>query len=95
MEGGCRALLQGDLPNPGIVPVSPALQSDSLSPEPPEKPQCGCCLKLTMDLAELHVRGPSTQRSQSEDREIKWVSFLRSRLAHCGPQADSHVAHLP
>ena len=28
----------GDLPDPGIKPVSPALQADSLSPEPPEKP---------------------------------------------------------
>ena len=27
---GCRALLQGNLPNPGIGPESPALQADSL-----------------------------------------------------------------
>ena len=27
----------GDLPDPGIEPVSPALQADSLPPEPPEK----------------------------------------------------------
>ena len=30
---------QGDLPNPGIEPRSPALQADSLLPEPPEKPK--------------------------------------------------------
>ena len=38
---GCHALLQGDLPNPGIEPmspVSPALQMDSLPTEPPGKP---------------------------------------------------------
>ena len=29
----------GDLPNPRIVPGSPALQADSLSSEPPGKPQ--------------------------------------------------------
>ena len=29
----------GDLPNPGIKPASPALQSDSLPTEPPGKPQ--------------------------------------------------------
>ena len=29
----------GDLPNPGIKPRSPALLADSLSSEPPEKPQ--------------------------------------------------------
>ena len=34
----CHALLQGDLPNPGIKPRSPALQEDSLPSEPPGKP---------------------------------------------------------
>ena len=29
---------QGDPPDPGIKPVSPALQADSLQSEPPEKP---------------------------------------------------------
>ena len=29
----------GDLPNPGIEPGSPALQSDSLPSEPPGKPK--------------------------------------------------------
>ena len=28
----------GDLPDPGIEPKSPALQADSLPPEPPGKP---------------------------------------------------------
>ena len=28
----------GDLPNPGIQPRSPTLQSDSLPPDPPGKP---------------------------------------------------------
>ena len=28
----------GDLPNPGIEPVSPVLQADSLPPESPGKP---------------------------------------------------------
>ena len=28
----------GDLPNPGIEPRSPALQADTLTSEPPEKP---------------------------------------------------------
>ena len=32
---GCHALLQGNLPNPGIKPGSPALQADSLPSEPP------------------------------------------------------------
>ena len=28
-----------DIPDPGIKPLSPALQADSLSSEPPEKPR--------------------------------------------------------
>ena len=35
---GCHSILQGDLPNPGIEPQSPALQVDSLPSEPPEMP---------------------------------------------------------
>ena len=34
----CHALLQGNLPNPGIKPRSPQLQEDSLPSEPPGKP---------------------------------------------------------
>ena len=34
---GCHALLQGDLPSPGIESRSPPLQADSLPPEPPGK----------------------------------------------------------
>ena len=36
--GGLHALLQGDLPNPGIEPRSLTLQVDSLLSEPPGKP---------------------------------------------------------
>ena len=35
---GCHAVLQGDLPNPGIEPSAPALQADSLPTELPGKP---------------------------------------------------------
>ena len=35
--GSC-SLLQGNLLNPGNKPMSPALQVNSLSAEPPEKP---------------------------------------------------------
>ena len=34
---GCHSLLQGNLPDPGIKPRSPALQTDSLLSEPPGK----------------------------------------------------------
>ena len=32
---GCRFLLQGSLPDPGIEPGSPTLQADALTSEPP------------------------------------------------------------
>ena len=43
---GSLALLQGNLPNPGIELGSPALQVDSLPAEPPGKPihQSNLCL---------------------------------------------------
>ena len=45
---GCHALLQGNLPDPGIEPGSPALQADSLSLEPPEKYLCANCLTINV-----------------------------------------------
>ena len=36
---GLLCLLSGELSNPGIEPRSPALQADSLLPEPPGKPK--------------------------------------------------------
>ena len=42
-----HALLQGNLPNPGIEPMSPALQADSLPSEPRGK--LGVPLNNTID----------------------------------------------
>ena len=36
--GGQSFPSPGDLPDPGIEPGSPAMQADSIPPEPPEKP---------------------------------------------------------
>ena len=33
----------GDLPHPGIEPVSPTLEADALPSEPPGKPDPTCC----------------------------------------------------
>ena len=35
----CHFLLEGNLPDPGIEPWTPALRVDSLPSEPPGKPQ--------------------------------------------------------
>ena len=40
---GLLFLSPGDLPNPGIEPWSPTLQTVSLPSEPPGKPRCCCC----------------------------------------------------
>ena len=36
---GLSCLPPGDLPDPGLEPRSPALQADSVPPEPPGKPK--------------------------------------------------------
>ena len=38
---GCHFLLQGNLPDPGIEPRSPAFQADALTAEPPRKTLIG------------------------------------------------------
>ena len=38
---GLPFLSPGDLPEPGVGPMSPALQADSLPSEPPGKPKGG------------------------------------------------------
>ena len=45
---GCHALLQGNLPEPGIKDGSPVLQADSLPSEPPGKPQEMCKYQLAI-----------------------------------------------
>ena len=39
----CHLLLQGNPPNPGIEPLSPALQADALPSNPPGKPNFVIC----------------------------------------------------
>ena len=45
----------GDHPNPGIEPESPALQADSLSSEPPGKPQYMMLLNVNDSNCEWHT----------------------------------------
>ena len=72
----------GDLPNPGIKPMSPALQVDSLSSEPPVKPKNtrvsdlsllqGILLIQGLNLGILHCRWILYQLSYQE----RWYLFL-------------------
>ena len=63
---GCYFLLQGNLPNLGIKPRSPALQVDSLPSEPPEKPW----------LVLYHVAKHDWCRIQTERVNVSFFSFL-------------------
>ena len=54
----------GDLPNPGIEPRSPALQADTLTSEPPGKPQNSKFYKFTFkqyDIASHVVEVPHSE----------------------------------
>ena len=52
---GCHALLQGNLPAPGIKPGSLALQADSLPSEPPGKPSKYLYLKQICRSMRIHI----------------------------------------
>ena len=55
---GSLSLLQGNLPNPGVEPRSPALQANSLPAEPPGKPK-----NRGVDILSLLQRIVPTQES--------------------------------
>ena len=52
----------GDLPDPGIEPMSPALQADSLPSEPPGKPQMK---------RHILIKGEEDQRRQNQGQVWK------------------------
>ena len=54
---------EGDLPNPGIKPRSPALQADSLPSEPPGKPLVKCQSKSETPPAYFSQRSDPSLRS--------------------------------
>ena len=59
---GCYVLLPGDLPDPGIEPRPPALQTDALTSEPPEKP---------LERAGQPLKGKELSSSQVSSVEAK------------------------
>ena len=52
--GGSLSLLQGNLPNPGFEPGSPALQVDSLPTELSRKPNINIRYSVTVMLSSSH-----------------------------------------
>ena len=75
-------LSPGDRPNPGIEPVSPALQADSLPSEPPGKP---CFLRVPVW---CDLREPSHKSGQSllSAMACSPFSFTNSFSFSTGPQ---------
>ena len=70
---GCHALLQGDLPNPGIEPRSPSLKADSLLSEPPGKPKNTGVGSLSL------LQGTfSTQESNWGLLHYRWILYQLS-----------------
>ena len=69
----------GTLPDPGIEPGSPALQRDSLPPEPPKKPSPPILLQIT---TESHIRsriwGKKSTKVQREEKNEP-VNKIRPR----------------
>ena len=63
----------GDLPNPGIEPGSPTLQADTLTSEPPGKPQSNSC-----DAMDCSLPGSSVHRTR-QARILEWVAISFSR----------------
>ena len=62
----------GDLPDPGIEPGSPALQADTLTSEPPGKPE-----RMVRPSAKTESRG---NRHFSSEKGRSWLGLLPLRF---------------
>ena len=60
---GLPLLSPGDLPDPGIEPGSPALESDALTSEPPGKPRKRICKEIKSDINDIKYCGDSKIQS--------------------------------
>ena len=70
---GCHALLQRDLPKPGIKPMSPALEADSLLSESPGKPKNTGVGNLSL----LHGNFPTQELNQGL-LHCRWILYQLS-----------------
>ena len=80
----------GDLPNPGIEPGSPALQTDALSSEPPGKPT------VVWLWPQVNIR----ERTQLHPSTENWIKDLLCMILHQNktqfpPQLVSPITKLP
>ena len=66
----CHALLQRNLPNPGIEPRAPAFQADSLPSEPPGKPHNTTVGNLSF------LQGIFPTQESNPDPALQAISFI-------------------
>ena len=65
----------GDFPDPGIKPVSPALQADSLLSEPPEKPPVeSYILVITLNVNRFKHTNQKTQSGRADENVHVYIS---------------------
>ena len=64
----------GDLPDPGIEPVSPALEADALTSEPPGKPRMAYNqqIKFVWMAWEVRVQGVGKQHQVLKSKLFQW-----------------------
>ena len=78
----------GDLPNPGIEPSSPALQTDALLSEPLEKPVAESEEELRSLLVKVKEESEKSwlkaQHSENEDHGIWSHHFMANRWGNSG-----------
>ena len=73
----------GDLPEPGIELRSPAIQADSLLPEPPGKPSLLCrriILKKKKNEEKSGKIGRKDKKIRRSEQEVKYLPSQRSKL---------------
>ena len=62
---------QGDLPNPGIKPGSPALQADCLPSEPPTRPGADCGSDHELLIAKFRLKLKKVVKTSGPFKEKK------------------------
>ena len=80
---GCHALLQGNLPDPGIEPGSPALQAGSLPSESPGK----LLFRITVNRKKAHRRAVLVSCAPAPHRLLRRLCAQKNREERKGQLA--------
>ena len=80
----------GDLPDPGIKPGSPTLQADTLTSEPPGKPQYDPAIPLLG----TYMDKPTIQNGTCTAMFISWASLVTQMVKHLPAMREIQVQSL-